>query len=621
MIYSKAGPLLVAINPFKDIQQYGIEYITAYRQKLVDSPHVYATADAAYNTLMRDEENQSIILSGESGAGKTEVAKRVMQYLVSVGGDRNGVQSQVWQTNCILESFGNAKTSINYNSSRFGKLIKIDFSEAGIISGATIQTFLLEKSRVFQLVQGERSYHIFYQLCSGAPSEIRDKLQLKKAKNYYDLNQSNCLTIHETDDADGFHKLMEALYSLKISKEDQEHIFTMIAAILWLGNISFQVLDNENHIEVVDDEAIKNAASLLGCDASDLMLALSTHKIQVGQNKVVKRSALQQAIGARDALAKLIYSLKKNGFEELCINYANERLQQHFIRHLFKLEQKEYELDGIDFIKVDFVDNQECLDLFEKKPFGLMSLLDEESKVPKAINLTFANKKLPLVEKPVGLMSLLDEESKVPNATDLTFANKLRQHLSSNSCFRGVKGGAFGVLHSVGEVLYDTNGFLEKNRDPLHAETIQLLKLCKGQLPRAFASKLGSQSHNQSVASEFKGQLFKLVQQLETTTPHFIRCIKPNSKKVPGLYENEAVLEQLRSCGVLELVKIARSGYPTRLSHQEFTRRYGFLFPEDFTCQDPFTTSVAILQQFDILPEMYQVGYKRLYFRAFQVST
>ncbi|KAG9153857.1 hypothetical protein Leryth_005955 [Lithospermum erythrorhizon] len=217
-------------------------------------------------------------------------------------------------------------------------------------------------------------------------------------------------------------------------------------------------------------------------------------------------------------------------------------------------------------------------------------------------------------------MSLLDEESTIPNATDLSFSNKVRQHLSANSCFRGVKGGGFCVLHSSFEVLYDTSGFLEKNRDTLHTETIQLLSVCQAQLPQAFASKFRNKSHNQSVASKFKAQLFRLVQQLETTTPHFIRCIKPNGKKVPGLYENETVLEQLRSCGLLEVVKIARSGYPTRLTHQEFTRRYGFLLPEDFSCQDPLSTSVAILQKFDILPEMYQVGYKKLYFRAYQID-
>ncbi|KAI3457512.1 hypothetical protein Pfo_014175 [Paulownia fortunei] len=637
IVYSKAGPVLVAVNPFKDVQLYGSDFVTAYRQKLLDSPHVYAVADTAYNEMMTDEINQSIIISGESGAGKTETAKIAMQYLAALGGCSGGIESEVLQTSCVLEAFGNAKTARNDNSSRFGKLIEIHFSATGKICGAKIQTFLLEKSRVVQLAQGERSYHIFYQLCAGAPSGLRGRLRLKRACDYSYLNQSDCLEIHDVDDAQNFHMLMGALDTIRICKDDQEHAFEMLAAVLWLGNISFLVIDNENHIEVVADEAVTNAAGLIGCGTQDLMLALSTHSIQAGKDKVAKRLTLQQAIDTRDSLAKFIYaslfnwlvekinlslamgkqqtgrsisildiygfeSFKKNSFEQFCINYANERLQQHFNRHLFKLEQEEYELDGIDWTKIDFEDNEDCLDLFEKKPLGLISLLDEESNFPKA--------------------------------TDLTFATKLKQHLNANHCFKGERGGAFSVRHYAGEVIYDTREFLEKNRDPLHSEIIQLLSSCTRQLPQLFASmlkqsqkpasslmQLGTPAcQKQSVATKFKGQLFKLMQQLESTTPHFIRCIKPNSKQIPGAFEKDLVLEQLRCCGVLEVVRISRSGYPNRMTHQEFTRRYGFLLPENNACQDPLSTSVAILQQFDILPEMYQVGYKKLYFRAGQIG-
>ncbi|KAL0353717.1 UNVERIFIED_CONTAM: Myosin-2 [Sesamum angustifolium] len=386
-------------------------------------------------------------------------------------------------------------------------------------------------------------------------------------------------------------------------------------------------------------KTVSNAACLIGCGIQDLMLALSTHSIQAGKEKVARRLTLRQAIDTRDSLAKFIYgslfdwlvekinvslatgkqhtgrsisildiygfeSFKRNSFEQFCINYANERLQQHFNRHLFKLAQEEYELDGIDWTKIDFEDNQDCLDLIEKKPLGLISLLDEESKFPKA--------------------------------THLTFAMKLKQHLKSNRCFKGERGGAFSIRHYAGEVLYDTGEFLEKNRDALHSEIVQLLSSCTAcQLPQWFASvleqseKLASSSfqlgrpayQKQSVATKFKGQLFKLMQQLERTTPHFIRCIKPNNKQIPGAFEKDLVLEQLRSCGVLEVVRISRSGYPTRMTHQEFTRRYGFLLPENSARQDPLSMSVAILQQFDILPEMYQVGYKKLYFRAGQINS
>ncbi|XP_017247595.1 myosin-2 [Daucus carota subsp. sativus] len=634
-IYSKAGPVLIAINPFKKVKLYGHDYVVAYRQKLLENPHVYAIADTAYSEMMRDEINQSLIISGESGAGKTETAKVAMQYLGALGGGSGGIEREILQTSNILEAFGNAKTSRNDNSSRFGKLIEIYFGAAGKICGAKIQTFLLEKSRVVQLAHGERSYHIFYELCAGASSVLREKLNLKAASQYKYLNQSSCLAIHNIDDAQKFAQLMEALNTIHMSEEDQGHAFEMLAAVLWMGNISFQV-DSENYVEVLDDEACERASSLLGCDSQDLMSALSTRKIQAGKDTVAKKLTLQQAIDTRDALAKFVYaslfdwlveeinkslgkgkqqtgrsisildiygfeSFKKNSFEQFCINYANERLQQHFNRHLFKLQQEEYELDGIDWTKVEFVDNQECLDLFEKKP--------------------------------IGLISLLDEESNFPNGSDLTFANKLKQHLSDNPCFKEERGGAFSIRHYAGEVLYNTTGFLEKNRDPLYPDTIQLLSSCGSQLPHLFASSVQNQArkplshglgaselHKRSVGTKFKGQLFKLMQQLENSTPHFIRCIKPNSKQLPGIYEKHLVLEQLRSCGVLEVVRISRSGYPTRITHQEFAERYGFLLSEFGVSQDPLSISASVLQQYGVQPGMYQVGYTKLYFRVGQIA-
>lgn len=619
--YSKAGPVLIAINPFKHVPICGSEFVTAYKQKLMHDPHVYAIADTAYNEMLRGEVNQSIIISGESGAGKTETAKIAMQYLAALGGGTAGIESEILQTSCILEAFGNAKTCKNDNSSRFGKLIEIHFSTTGKICGAEIQTFLLDKSRVVQLSGGERSYHIFYQLCAGAPLFLREKLKLKMASEYNYLNQSDCLAINGVDDARKFQNLMEALDTLQIGKETQEYIFSMLASVLWLGNISFHVIDNENHVEVITDEAVRNASRLMGCHVHDLMLALSTHKIQAGKDSIAKKFTLQQAIDSRDALAKFIYaslfdwlvqqvnrslavgkrcmgksisildiygfeSFQKNSFEQFCINYANERLQQHFNRHLFKLEQEEYELDGIDWTKVDFKDNHECLNLFEKKPLGLLSLLDEESNFPKA--------------------------------TDLTFANKLKRQLNANPCFKGERDGAFIICHYAGEVLYDTTGFLEKNRDPLHSDLIQLLSSCTLQLPQLFASNMLNQK--QSVGSKFKGQLFKLMQQLESTTPHFIRCIKPNRKQLPGVFEKDLVLEQLRCSGVLEVVRISRCGYPTRMTHQQFSSRYECLILESIASKDPLSISVAILQQFNILPDMYQVGYTKLYFRTGQIA-
>ncbi|XP_022573335.1 myosin-4 [Brassica rapa] len=631
LIYSKAGPVLIAVNPFKNVQIYGNDIRSAYQKKALVAPHVYAVADAAFDEMMREEKNQSIIISGESGAGKTETAKYAMQYLEALGGGNFGVDNEILKTNCILEAFGNAKTSRNDNSSRFGKLMEIHFSAKGKICGAKLETFLLEKSRVVQLSNGERSYHIFYELCAGASPILKERLNLKEASEYNYLNQSNCLTIDRIDDAQKFHKLMEAFNIVQIPQEHQERAFALLAAVLWLGNVSFEVIDNENHVDVVADEAVTNVAMLMGCDSKELMVVLSTCKLQAGRDCIAKRLTLPQATDMRDSLAKIIYaslfnwlveqintslevgklrtgrsisildiygfeSFKNNSFEQFCINYANERLQQHFNRHLFKLEQEEYEGDGIDWTKVEFKDNQECLDLIEKKPIGLVSLLDEESNFPKA--------------------------------TDTTFANKLKHHLKANSCFRGERRGhGFRVSHYAGEVLYDTNGFLEKNRDPLHVDLIQLLSSCNCQLLNLFSSKMRdkslkpslSESMNQSVITKFKSQLFKLMNKLEDTTPHFIRCIKPNSNHLPGVYEENHVLQQLRCCGVLEIVRISRSGYHTRMTHQDLAARYGFLLDTKLS-QDPLSTSDSIMKQFNLPPEMYQVGYRKIYLRTGQIG-
>lgn len=637
-IYSKAGPVLIAINPFKDVQIFGNEFKTAYRQKLLDSPHVYSIVNAAYNKMMEYGRKQSLIVSGESGAGKTETAKIAMQYLATFGSGRGGLEQKILQTSCILEAFGNAKTSANDNSSRFGKLVEIHFSKVGKICGAKIQTILLDKSRVVQLASGERSYHILYQLCAGGLTNLKDKLNLKRAIDFKYLNQSNCLAIDNVDDAKKFQTLLEALDIVEICKEDQEHAFEMLAAVLWLGNIQFRIINSEDHVEVVPDEAVNSASKLMGCSAEDLMLTLSAPKVVAGRNSSVKRLTLWQAIETRDALAKFIYasvfdwlveqinkslevgkppsgrsisivdifgfeSFKKNSFEQFCVNYANERLQQHFNRHVFKLEQEEYESDGIDWTKVDFEDNQDCLNLFEKKPLGLLALLDEESNIPKA--------------------------------TDLTFANKLKQHLNASPCFQSEKGGAFSICHYAGEVLYETPGFLEKNRDPVYHDCTRILSSCGSALPQLFSLSVPHQSRNSlcpshelgsvdsqklSMGAKFTGQLIKLMQQVENTTPHFIRCIKPNNKKLPGLYQPDYILHQLRCCGILEVVRISRSGYHTRMTHQEFSRRYGFLLSGNTVLHDPLSISVAVLKQFNIYPDVYQVGFTKLYFRIGQIA-
>ncbi|KAK9074189.1 hypothetical protein SSX86_006786 [Deinandra increscens subsp. villosa] len=614
VIYTMAGPVLFAINPFKDALISGSDVIMAYREKILDSPHVYVVADTAYSDMMRDGLNQSIIISGESGAGKSVTAKLAIEYLVEVGGGNSEIACRIRESGFILETFGNAKTSRNKNSSRFGKLIDINYNAQGILQGACIHTLILmfEQSRISQLNRSERSYNVFYQMCAGAPSDMRDKLNLRMASEYKFLNQSGCLKVHDVDDAHNFKKLMEAMDTLQISLGVQERIFKLLAAILWLGNISFEVTDHENHVTVVTDEASRSAARLLGCKMNDLTVALSTYRSET--------LMLHQAIDTRDALAKFVYtslfswlvetinrslegeteptgrsisildiygfeSYQKNSFEQLLINYADERLHQHFIRHLFKLEQEDYESEGIDWRKVEFVDNQGCLDLFE--------------------------------EKTVGILSTLDETSNDSEAASLTFFNKLKQRLSSTLSFNDEKG-VFRVHHYAGEVQYDSTGFLEKNRYTLQSDTILFLSSC---CKNFLTNELNlSDLDKQTVGTKFKGQVFRLIQRLETTKPHFILCIRPNAKQLQGMFEKDIVLHQLRSNGVLETLTMSKSRYHTRMSHQEFATRFGCLLSDKTRCQDSLCTSIAILQQYRVLPEMYQLGFTKIYFRADQVS-
>ncbi|KAK9156217.1 hypothetical protein Sjap_003697 [Stephania japonica] len=585
--YTKAGPVLLAMNTFKGAEVHGNELLAGCRKKPRVSPGIYSWAKDAFNAMMNDEGNQSVIISGESGAGKTQTVKVVVECLTNLGGE-SALEEKLQQTHVILEAFGNAKTSKHANSSRFvclffshlmnipfesykmnGKLIEIHFKPTGKVCGAEIQTFLLEKMRVIQLAKGERSFHVFYQLCAGAPSSLKERLNLKTARDYNYLRQGECLTIGDVDDAQQFHVLMEALDHLQIHKDYQDNAFVVLSAILWLGNISFRVVDDKNHVEVVTDEAVTSAAKLMGCNVQDLISALSTHRTEAGNDNTVQKLTLPKAIQTRDAMAKFMYSglfdwlteqinlplkvdkrnagksicildicgfesFQKNGFEQFCINYANEKLQQLFYHSAFKLEQEEYEKDGIDWKKVHFEDNQECLNL---------------------------------IERPEGLLALFDEETGSPKATDLTFVDKLKRHFFVNPCFKGKGPGAFTIRHYAGE-----------------------------------------------------DQLNRVMQCLETTKPHFICCIKPNSKQLPGVLEKDLVLQQLRCFKIFEIVMLSRSGYATRITHQEFIRRYNLLLLKKVVPQDALVTSIAILQHFNIHPDMYQVGYTKLFFRTGQLA-
>ncbi|KAI3717859.1 hypothetical protein L1987_69746 [Smallanthus sonchifolius] len=585
IIYSKAGPVLLAFNPFKDVNIYGNDFFTAYKDKILDNPQVYAVADGAYNDMMKDGENQSIIISGESGSGKTKTAKFAMQYLASVGSQNCEMKSKLIQTSCILEAFGNAKTSRNCNSSRFGKLIDIHYNAEGTISSACIQTYLLEKSRVSQLCRGERSYHVFYQICAGAPPALKDMLNLKMSSEYKFLKQSGCLKINGVEDAHNFKVLVDAFDTLGISHQDQENVFHLLAAVLWLGNISFAVIDQEEHVELVADEASRTAARLMGCKIDDLKVVLSTNRI----HNTAEPLKMQQATDKRDALATFVYESLFNWLMEE-VNTSLKGDEQH-TRHTISIldtygfeSLQEYELEGIHWKKVEFEDNQECLDIFEKKPMGLISILNEDSNSSKA--------------------------------TNETFTENIKRHLSYNICFSCEKG-AFRVRHYAQEVQYDASEMLEQNSDKLQFDTIQLLSSCKKPLNHSASGLMNQvQTTGQSVGAKFMDHLFKLIQEMENSKQHFIRCVKPNTKKLPGIYENDIVWEQLKCSQVMEIVQITKSRYPLRFTHQEFASRFGCILSKNISCMDPLSTSVAILQQHQIPPQIYQVGFTKLFFRG-----
>jgi len=638
LIYSHAGPVLIAVNPFKGVQKlYTREVLQHYtsrstsKQAELYEPHIFLTADKAYKEMCRAGNSQSIVINGESGAGKTETTKIAMRYLAGLAGG-TGVEDQVLETNPLLEAFGNAKTLRNNNSSRFGKLIQIYFNNQRHICGALIQTYLLEKSRVTHQLSGERNYHIFYQMCKGATAEERKLLRMPdNLEDFSYLSASGCSTIAGVDDAADFAHVKHSMAVVGIDPASQTLMFELLSAILWLGNVSYRHKTADS-VEVVDSPALTNSAALLRVPVDQLTHALSKRKITAGGESIDVELKMEAALDTRDALAKSIYAalfrwlvdkinqalavgnkrtsgtslsildiygfecFKQNSFEQLCINYANERLQQQFNRHLFKLEQEVYGSEGIDWTHVDFEDNQLCVDLIESRP-------------PKG----------------VGILSLLDEECIYPKATDSTFAAKLRQNLAKNPHFGYDKRSTstdFLVDHFAGDVVYSCNNFLDKNRDTLSSDLTRVM--CGSEHPLLAEVAVGiaagqDKRGSQTVGFRFREQLQDLISRLDKTELHFVRCIKPNGLQVAATFDAPLTLHQLRCCGVLEVTRIARAGYPTRYLHHNFAERYHVLLHgagADWKGRSALDVCKELLAEFRIPRDMYQIGRTKLFFRA-----
>lgn len=634
-IYTYTGNILIAVNPFAKLPHlYDSHMMEQYRGAPLGelSPHVFAVADSSYRAMINEGQSQSILVSGESGAGKTETTKLIMQYLAYMGGraatDGRTVEQQVLESNPLLEAFGNAKTIRNDNSSRFGKFVEIQFDTNGRISGAAIRTYLLERSRVVQITNPERNYHCFYQLCA---SEDAEKFKATDAKKFHYLNQSKCFELTGINDSKEYARTRRAMDIVGINLEEQDAIFRTLAAILHLGNIEFAPGREHDSSIPKNKQSIlylQNAADLLMCDANCLRETLCTRIIVTREENITKTLDPESAVINRDALAKTIYSrlfdwlvekinrsigqdneskaqigvldiygfesFQNNSFEQFCINLANEKLQQHFNQHVFKMEQEEYTKEAINWSYIEFIDNQDVLDLIEKKPLGIIALLDEACMFPKS--------------------------------THETFSTKLFQNFRNNMRFRKPKLSTtdFTIAHYAGEVTYHTDLFLDKNRDYVVVEHQALLMSSKSPFVSGLFLSLaedGSKSSYKfsSVATRFKQQLQSLMETLSTTEPHYIRCVKPNNDNKPGRFENPSVLHQLRCGGVLEAVRISCAGYPTRRTYDEFLDRFGLLAPDLLEgIYDERAATQELLKRMKL--SNYQVGITKVFLRAGQMA-
>uniref|UniRef100_A0A0E0GS16 Myosin motor domain-containing protein n=1 Tax=Oryza nivara TaxID=4536 RepID=A0A0E0GS16_ORYNI len=582
-IYTYTGSILIAVNPFQRLPHlYDTHMMEQYKGADFGelSPHVFAVADVAYRAMINEGKSNSILVSGESGAGKTETTKMLMRYLAHLGG-RSGVEGRTveQQSNPVLEAFGNAKTVRNNNSSRFGKFVEIQFDKTGRISGAAIRTYLLERSRVCQINTPERNYHCFYFLCA-APPEDTQRYKLADARSFHYLNQSSCIEVEGINDAEEYLATRRAMDIVGINEEEQEAIFRVVAAILHLGNINFAKGTE------IDSSVIKDDKSRFHLNtAAELLKIVEKINVSIGQDPNSK-----QLIGVLDIYG--FESFKINSFEQLCINYTNEKLQQHFNQHVFKMEQEEYTREEINWSYIEFVDNQDVLDLIEKKG---------------------------------GLIALLDEACMFPRSTHETFAQKLYTTFKNNKRFAKPKLSRtdFTIVHYAGDVTYQADFFLDKNKDYVVAEHQDLLNASScpfvAALFPALPEETAKSSKFSSIGSRFKLQLQSLMETLSSTEPHYIRCVKPNNLLKPAIFENTNVIQQLRCGGVLEAIRISCAGYPTRKTFYEFVNRFGVLAPEVLEgSNDDKIACQKILEKMGL--ENYQIGKTKVFLRAGQMA-
>uniref|UniRef100_A0A3P8TF76 Myosin-9 n=1 Tax=Amphiprion percula TaxID=161767 RepID=A0A3P8TF76_AMPPE len=652
LIYTYSGLFCVVINPYKNLPIYSEEIVEMYKGKKRHEmpPHIYAITDTSYRSMMQGK-SSSPLSEGESGAGKTENTKKVIQYLAHVASshktkkDQGELEKQLLQANPILEAFGNAKTVKNDNSSRFGKFIRINFDVNGYIVGANIETYLLEKSRAIRQAKDERTFHIFYYLLTGAGDKLRSDLLLENYNNYRFLSNGN-VTIPGQQDKDLFTETMEAMKIMSIPEDEQIGMLKVVASVLQLGNMSFKKERHTDQASMPDNTAAQKVCHLMGMNVTDFTRAILSPRIKVGRDYVQKAQTQEQAEFAVEALAKATYErmfrwlvmrinkaldktkrqgasfigildiagfeiFELNSFEQLCINYTNEKLQQLFNHTMFILEQEEYQREGIEWSFIDFgLDLQPCIDLIEKPA------------------------------SPPGILALLDEECWFPKATDKSFVEKVLQEQGTHPKFHKPKKlkdeADFCIMHYAGKVDYKADEWLMKNMDPLNDNVATLLnqstdkfvsELWKdvdrivgldkvsgmSEMPGAFKTRKGM---FRTVGQLYKEQLSKLMATLRNTNPNFVRCIIPNHEKKAGKLDPHLVLDQLRCNGVLEGIRICRQGFPNQHTFPPcFLSLSGYVSSLLMPSPRVYSFSVQI-KGLELDPNLYRIGQSKVFFRA-----
>ncbi|XP_052893954.1 myosin heavy chain, muscle isoform X8 [Anopheles moucheti] len=653
LIYTYSGLFCVVINPYKRYPLYTNRCAKMYRGKRRNEvpPHLFAVSDGAYVNMLTNHENQSMLITGESGAGKTENTKKVIAYFATIGASgkkdenaekKGSLEDQVVQTNPVLEAFGNAKTVRNDNSSRFGKFIRIHFTGSGKLAGADIETYLLEKARVISQQTLERSYHIFYQIMSGSVKGLKEICFLSNNIHDYHIVAQGKTTIPSVDDGEEMQITDEAFNVLGFTQEEKDNIYRITSAVMHMGRMQFKQKGREEQAEADGTEDGDKVAKLLGVGTDDLYKNLLKPRIKVGNEFVTKGQNKDQVTNSVGALCKGIFDrlfkwlVKKcnetldtkqkraqfigvldiagfeifdfNGFEQLCINFTNEKLQQFFNHHMFVLEQEEYKKEGINWAFIDFgMDLLACIDL---------------------------------IEKPMGILSILEEESMFPKATDQTFAEKLMtNHLGKSAPFMkprppkpGIPAGHFAIGHYAGVVSYNITGWLEKNKDPLNDTVVdQFKKGSNALMVEIFADHPGQSADPAAakggrgkkgagfatVSSSYKEQLNNLMTTLKSTQPHFVRCIIPNEMKTAGVVDAHLVMHQLTCNGVLEGIRICRKGFPNRMMYPDFKLRYKILCPQLIKepCSPEKVTQI-VLTHIQLPEEQFRMGKTKVFFRA-----